>query len=185
MNNSINYGRICGFTVLYVVTVFATAFLGYLAPFCWVGFPVVAALLGAFSYYMVATKWQAFGVSTLLSVVLAGWLLVLDECTLPRCVLMVLAGVLADIVRMMAGNESHDAMTYAYPIQSVGVVAWILPLWTHTTWYHDGAAREMSPDYANGLMAFASPWALVLLILITALAGYIGLRYVASRKSRS
>lgn len=31
---------------LYVVTVFATAFLGYLSPYAWVFFPAIAALLG-------------------------------------------------------------------------------------------------------------------------------------------
>ena len=182
MDKSINYGRICGFTILYVVTTFATAFLGFTAPLCWVGFPVIAALFGAFSYYMIASKWKSFGVSTLLAVVLAALLLILDECPPPRCLLIVIAGVLGDIVRMVAGNKSQEAMTFGYPIQSIGVIAWILPLWTHTTWYYEGATREMSADYAKGLMAFASPWALILLVLLTALAGYIGIRCAAKIK---
>lgn len=70
--NKINYFSILGFTALYVVTVFATAFLGYLHPFCWVGFPALAALLGAsgqlvgtFSYYccygIYGLSWHTFG----------------------------------------------------------------------------------------------------------------------------
>ena len=62
----INYFSILGFTALYVITVFATAFLGYLHPFCWVGFPALAALLGAYSYYHVAQRWPKFGAGTLL-----------------------------------------------------------------------------------------------------------------------
>ena len=46
--------------VLYVVTVFATAFLGYLSPYAWVFFPAIAALLGAFSYYSAAVRWQKY-----------------------------------------------------------------------------------------------------------------------------
>jgi len=65
--NKNNCFSILGYAVLYVVTVFATAFLGYLSPYAWVFFPVVAALLGALSYYSVAVRWQKFGVGTLSS----------------------------------------------------------------------------------------------------------------------
>ena len=78
----INYLPLLGFAVLYVVSVFATAFLGYLSPFAWVFFPVIAALLGSFSYYLLAVRWQQFGVSTLLSFLLAAFLLITGECKL-------------------------------------------------------------------------------------------------------
>lgn len=42
--NKINCFKILGLAVLYAVSVFATAFLGYLSPYAWVFFPVVAAL---------------------------------------------------------------------------------------------------------------------------------------------
>ena len=77
--NKINYFSILGFTALYVVTVFATAFLGYLHPFCWVGFPALAALLGAYSYYHVALRWPKFGAGTLLGLVFGLFLLVTGE----------------------------------------------------------------------------------------------------------
>ena len=67
--NKINYFSIVGFIALYVVTVFAPAFLGFFHPVCWAGFPVIAALLGAFSYYCVASRWQRFGAGTLLGLV--------------------------------------------------------------------------------------------------------------------
>jgi len=34
-------------------------------------------------------------------------------------------------------------MSLAYPILSIGVIAWILPLWTRTEWYYQGAAEEL------------------------------------------
>ena len=69
--SKISYLRTLGFAALYVVTIFMTAFLGFFAPWAWVFFPVVAALIGALSYYCTAIRWQKFGVGTLLAVALA------------------------------------------------------------------------------------------------------------------
>ena len=177
--NKINYFRMVGFTVLYVVTVFATAFLGYLSPYAWVFFPVVAALLGAFSYYLVATKWQKFGVGTLLAVLLGGVLLAADECDLQNALLIMLAGVASDTVRQMVGHTTLKGMALAYPVLSIGVIAWILPLWTRTEWYYQGAAEELGVDYARGLMTFANSWGLLIVVVTTAIAGYVGIQYTA------
>lgn len=57
----INYVGIIGCVVLYAVTSFASAFIGFLNPWCWiVGFPVLAAVLGAPSYLWAASRWQRF-----------------------------------------------------------------------------------------------------------------------------
>lgn len=177
--NKINYLRILGFTVLYVVTVFATAFLGYLSPYAWVFFPVVAALVGAFSYYLMAVKWQKFGVGSLLAIVLAAFLWAVDECDLPNALLIVLAGVVSDVVRQMVGYTTLNGMSMAYPVQSIGVIAWILPLWTRTEWYYNGAAEELGVDYAKGLMTFSSTWGLLFVVLTTAIAGFVGIQFAA------
>ena len=43
-----NYLGIIGCAILYAITSFASAFLGFLSPWCWiVVFPVLAAVLGA------------------------------------------------------------------------------------------------------------------------------------------
>jgi hypothetical protein len=68
-------------------------------------------------------------------------------------------------------------MSLAYPILSIGVIAWILPLWTRTEWYYQGAAEELGIDYAKGLMMFASPWGLLLVALTTAIAGFVGIQF--------
>ena len=175
--NKINYLKILGFAVLYVVTVFATAFLGYLSPYAWVFFPVIAALLGALSYYSAAVRWQKFGVGTLLAFMLAVFLLAVGECDLSEALLMLLAGVLSDVVRQLIGNKSLKGQSIAYPILSIGVIAWILPLWTRTEWYYQGAAEELGIDYAKGLMTFASPWGLIAVVLTTAIAGYVGIKF--------
>jgi hypothetical protein len=177
--NKINYFKILGFAVLYVVSVFATAFLGYLSPFAWVFFPVIAALLGAFSYYLVAVRWQQFGVGTLLSFLLAGFLLAVGECDPPKASLILLAGLAADMIRLFFEHNVQKAMSLAYPIQSIGVIAWILPLWTRTEWYYQGAAEELGIDYAKGLMTFANVGGLLLVTLTTAIAGFVGIQFAA------
>ena len=177
--NKINYFSILGFAVLYVVTVFATAFLGYLSPYAWVFFPAIAALLGAFSYYSAAVRWQKFGVGTLLAFILSAFLLAVGECDLSEALLMLLAGVLSDVVRQLIGNKSLKGQSLAYPILSIGVIAWILPLWTRTEWYYQGAAEELGIDYAKGLMTLASPWGLIAVVLATAIAGFVGIQFAA------
>ena len=77
--NKINYFSIVGFTALYVLTVFATAFLGFIHPVCWVELPVLAALLGGFSYLCVAARWQRFGAGTLLGLAFGLFLLATGE----------------------------------------------------------------------------------------------------------
>ena len=169
----INYFCILGFTALYVVTVFATAFLGYLHPLCWVGFPALAALLGAYSYYHVAQRWQQFGAGTLLGLAFGLLLLVTGEGDVVTLCIMTAAGVVSDIVRKLT-----DRPAYSYPVLAIGVISWLLPLWTRAQWYHDGAAEELGIDYAEGLMLLANWWGLLLVIIVTALMGYIGIRLI-------
>ncbi|SHL11320.1 MptD family putative ECF transporter S component [Xylanibacter ruminicola] len=170
----INYLSILGFIALYVVTVFATAFIGYLHPLCWVGFPSLAALLGAFSYYHVCLRWQQFGAGTLLGLVFGLVLLVTGEGDVITFVIMAAAGILSDIVLKLTSRPA-----YAYPVLAIGVISWLLPLWTRTQWYHDGAAEELGTDYAEGLMLLAYWWGLLLIVAATALMGYLGIRLVA------
>ena len=172
----INYSSIVGFVALYVVTVFATAFIGYLHPLCWVGFPVLAALLGAYSYYHVAQRWQQFGAGTLLGLVFGLLLLVSGEGDVSTLCVMTIAGVVSDIVRKITACP-----TYAYPVLAICVISWLLPLWTRTQWYHDGAAEELGIDYAEGLMLLAKWWGLLLVVATTALAGYLGIRLVEKK----
>lgn len=169
----INYLSTVGFVALYVVTVFATAFLGYLHPLCWVGFPALAALLGAFSYYHVCLRWQQSGAATLLGFAFGLLLLVTGEGDVLTLGIMTAAGILSDVVLKLTHRPA-----YAYPVLAIGVISWLLPLWTRTQWYHDGAAEELGIDYADGLMLLANWWGILLLIVVTALMGYLGVRLI-------
>ena len=174
-----SFPHILGLAVVYVVTVFATAFLGFLSPFAWVFFTVVAALLGAFTYHPMAVRWKEFGVGTLPAAVLAAFLLATGECNLSMALLMLLAGVASDIIRQLIGHATMKGQLLAYPVLSIGVIAWILPLWTRTEWYYQGATEELGANYAEGLMKFASPWGLLVVVLTTAVAGFVGILIAA------
>ncbi|SEF49005.1 Hypothetical integral membrane protein (Trep_Strep) [Xylanibacter ruminicola] len=172
-----NYRGIIGFTVLYAVTSFACAFTGFIHPWCWiVAFPALAALLGAYSYCEVAVRWRKFGVGTLLSVVLGGFLLAMGECDLTQSGLMVVAGIVSDGVRLSLGNDDIQSLRFSYPILSVGLIAWIMKLWTDTEWYIQGATEELNAAYAQGLEQLSGVWGLALAIAATAVAAYLGVR---------
>lgn len=164
---------LAAFTALYVVTVFATAFFGYFHPFCWVGFPALAALFGAYSYYHVTIRWPKFGAGTLLGLVFGLFLLITGEGDVVTLGIMTAAGVASDFIRKLT-----DRLTYAYPVLAIGVISWLLPLWTRTQWYHDGAAEELGNDYADGLMLLANWWGLLLITAITAIMGCLGIHLV-------
>lgn len=175
----VNYLQIVGFAVLYPVTVFATAFLGFLSPFAWVFYPVIAALLGAFSYLLVAVRWQKFGVGTLLALLLGAFLLAIGECDLSKSLLILLTGVLSDIVRQFVGHTSSTRISLAYPVLALGPIAWLIPLWTRTESYCQGATDELGANYAEGLRMCSSPWGLFAVVALTLIVGFIGIRLAA------
>jgi len=166
----INYLSTAGFIALYVVTVFATAFIGYLHPLLWVGFPALAALLGAYSYYHMCLRFKHFGAGTLLGIALGLLLLVSGEGDIITFLIITAAGLISDVVLKLTNRPA-----YAYPVLAIGVISWLLPLWTRTQWYHDGAADELGIDYAEGLMLLANWWGLLLVVAVTAFMGYLGI----------
>ena len=173
---------IIGCAILYAVTSFACAFLGFLSPWCWiVVFPVLAAVLGAPSYLWAVSRWQRFGIATLFSVIFAVLLLSMGEIDLTQTALMVVAGVVSDAVRQIIGNNLKRGTFYAYPILSLGVIVWIMKLWTDSEWYYQGAAEEIGTDYAEGLKTLSSIWSLVLVIALTLVVGYIEVRISAAK----
>lgn len=181
MEKSNNFLGIIGCALLYAVTSFACAFLGFLSPWCWiVVFPVLAAVLGAPSYLWVARRWQRFGVATLFALTLSVILLVMGEIDLTQTLLMVLVGIVSDVVRQAIGNSQKQGLLLAYPVLPLGLLVWLMKLWTDSEWYYQGAAEEIGVDYAEGLKTLSSLWALALDIALVLLVGYIAIS-LASR----
>ena len=116
VKSNINYFGIIGCAIIYSVTCFASAFIGFLNPWCWiVGFPVLAAVLGAPTYLWAASRWQRFGVATLFSALFVVLLLSMGEIYFPQCVLMVAAGFISDeYVRGLSPDMlAHQAEAYS------------------------------------------------------------------------
>ena len=175
---------IIGCAVLYAVTSFVCAFLGFLSPWCWiVVFPVLAAVLGAPSYLWAARRWQRFGVGTLFALVLAVVLLAMGEIDFTQTLLMVVVGLASDVVRQTIGTTYKRGILLAYPVLPLGILVWLMKLWTASEWYYQGAAEEIGADYAEGLKTLSSPWALILVIILVLAAGSIAISF-ASRIRR-
>lgn len=176
VKSNINYFGIIGCAIIYSVTCFASAFIGFVNPWCWiVVFPVLAAIFGAPSYLWAASRWQRFGVATLFSVLFAALLLSMGEINFLQCILMVAAGMVSDTIRQLMGNKSKQAVFFAYPVLSLGVIAWLMKLWTDSEWYYQGAAEEIGIDYAEGLKTLSSVWALFMVIALTLVVAYIAI----------
>lgn len=179
---NINYFGIIGCAFLYAIASFACAFLGFLNPWCWiVVFPVLAAILGAPSYLWAASRWQQFGVGTLFSLILAVVLLVMGEIDFTQTLLMVAVGVVSDVVRQMVSYNQKRGILMAYPILPLGIIVWLMKLWTDSEWYYQGAAEEIGTDYAEGLKTLSSLWALLLVITLIFAVGFIGIRIAAAK----
>ncbi len=177
-----NYLGIIGCAILYAITSFASAFLGFLSPWCWiVVFPALAAILGAPSYSWAASRWQRFGVATLFALVLAVVLLVMGEIDVTQSLLMVAVGIASDVIRQVIGTTYKRNILLAYPVLPLGILVWLMKLWTDSEWYYQGAAEEIGADYADGLRTLSSIWALLLVIVLTLAAGYIGIRIAAAK----
>ena len=180
--SNINYFGIIGCAFLYAITSFACAFLGFLSPWCWiVVFPVLAAVLGAPSYLWAASRWQRFGVATLFALVLAVVLLVMGEIDVTQSLLMVAVGIASDVVRQAIGNTHKRSILLAYPVLPLGIIVWLMKLWTASEWYYQGAAEEIGADYADGLRTLSSIWALLLVIALTLAVGFVGIRISAAK----
>ena len=180
--SNINYLGIIGCAFLYAITSFACAFLGFLSPWCWiVVFPVLAAVLGAPSYLWAASRWQRFGVATLFALVLSVVLLVMGEIDVTQSLLMVTVGIASDVVRQAIGNTHKRSILLAYPVLPLGIIVWLMKLWTASEWYYQGAAEEIGADYADGLRTLSSIWALLLVIALTLAVGFVGIRISAAK----
>jgi hypothetical protein len=178
----INYVGIIGCVVLYAVTSFASAFIGFLSPWCWVVlFPMLAAVLGAPTYLWVASRWQRFGVATVFALVLAAVLLPMGEIDTTQAALMVVIGVVSDVVRQVLGNNQKTSAFIAYPILPLGIIAWLMKLWTNSEWYYQGAAEEIGVDYAEGLKTLSSITSLIMVVVLVIIAAYIAIRIAAAK----
>ena len=180
--NKINYVGIIGCVILYAVTSFASAFIGFLSPWCWIVlFPMLAAVLGAPTYLWVASRWQRFGVATVFALVLAAVLLPMGEIDYIQAVLMVITGVVSDVVRQVLGNDQKTSALIAYPILPLGILAWLMKLWSNSEWYYNGAAEEIGIDYAEGLKTLSSTSSLIMVIFLVIVTGYITIRIAAAK----
>lgn len=158
------------FVLLYFAAVFASAFIGFAAPVCWVLFPALGAFWASFPYRWLSQRWRKFGLGTVLAAVLGLICLALGEMDVVHALIVIGFGLASDVLRLFTNKEG-----LAYPLLAIGNLAWILPLWTKPDWYHEGAIEEMGQAYADALMSYSSAlWFCIALlaIIVMAILGY-------------
>ncbi len=181
MKDTIKFFSIFGMGLLYVVLVLLSCFPGFLHPVLWVYFPVLGALMGAFPFYWIASRWQKFGVGTLLGVMLCLFCIITGEAQgVFSRLMMIMCGVIADIVRLCVGNSSKKGLYISYPFLAIGSSGWIIRLWTHPDWYYENAIEEMGTEYADTLATFSNPLCYLLLVFLTAASSCLGI-WLASK----
>jgi len=158
------------FVVLYFVAVFGSAFIGFIAPFCWVLFPALAAFLAAFAYRWLSLRWKKFGLGTVLAAVVGIACFAMGEMQIGQALTVIAFGLLSDVTRLFTKKDG-----LAYPLLAIGNLAWIVPLWTKPERYHTGAIEEMGQEYADALMTYSTTmWfcIAVVAIILMAILGY-------------
>ena len=173
--NSFKWWQILCMGLLYLVFVFASCFIGFLHPACWAYFSVLAAILAVGPYFWLAARWQRFGVGTVLALLVCLFCLATGEAggLLSKAIILG-GGILSDIVRQFAGNDSRKALYCAYPFLAIGNIGWIIRLWSDKRFYYDGAVEEMGQAYAEGIKALQTPGHLVAVIVLTAAVAILG-----------
>ena len=158
-----------GMGLCYLIAVFASCFIGFLSPFCWAFYPVLAAVLAVGPFFWLASRWQKFGVGTMCAALVCLFCLVSGEASgfLSKAIILA-CGILADCIRLWLGNDTRKALYAAYPVLAIGNIGWIINLWTSPQWYFDGAVEEMGQAYADGIVSLQNPWVLVLCVVLTA-----------------
>ena len=165
-----------GLLLLYFVIAFASMFLGFLSPVTWVYYPVVAAFFSATPVLIVCKNWKKPGAIAIFTAVWVILLGAMGEISKPEVWVGYLVTVIAaEVARYFIGYEKQIASRVGYAINCLGIAGSLLPIWTRTSFYYDGAIEEMgSVEYADGLMKFANPVGLISLIVLTLAAAYLG-----------
>jgi hypothetical protein len=176
MKNKLNLWTATGLEVLYVVCVFLSCFAGFIHPVYWAYFTVLVAILAVGPYYMLAARWQKYGVGTILSLLVVLFCLATGEATgfLSKAIIFGF-GILSDIARQLIGNDKKNALYVAYPLLAVGNIGWVINLWVKPQWYLEGAAEEMGEAYSHGIETLQTPLHLVLVIVLTAIMAVFGI----------
>ena len=79
--------------------------------------------------------------------------------------------------------EKSNNNMLANPVLPLGILVWLMKLWTASEWYYQGAAEEIGADYAEGLKTLSSIWVLFLVIILVLAAGSLAIS-LASRMGK-
>lgn len=161
---------------IYFLLMFFPMFMGFASATLWFFYPVVAALLAATPLMWWASKQQKLGAVAIFPLVWYLLMLLMGELAFPeRMVAPVVIIVLAEIMRRVIGYGEQKALRLSYAASSLVTAMQHLIIFTRTDYYYEGAVEEMgSVEYAEKIVGYAKPGYLILLLVFTFGAGYLG-----------
>ena len=103
-------------------------------------------------------------------------MIAIGEITSPAVIVaMLVVAVVAEVVRFILGYSTQRGIRIGYAIMSIFTAFTLLPLWIDPDMYYESAMEEIGKtEYADSLMKLSNPVALVLLIVLCFLGGYLG-----------
>jgi len=151
-----------GLALLFFVAWFAAECLGFVSPFCWLYFGLIAAVLAAWPYAILCKKHPVFGMALLAFGV---WFLAyiamgeMNPATNPSGFWISIGlAVVAEILRRACGGyRSRSSVRASYLALSLVPVAKTSVMFFRPEYCHQVTIEEMGEQYAEKLFALTTP----------------------------
>lgn len=155
--------------VLYVLLIFCSELPGFLSPYYWVAFGIVAAFMGAGPLTMCIHKFRA------VLVIPIAWLFLnraigeigIDLMQVGCLALLTIAAIAAMVWR----DNQQRLQRVCVPLLVAMPSCNLLPLYFQTEDFGKAALEEMNPDYVTQLLSCAHIWVFLLITACVFVAG--------------
>ncbi|MDO4650308.1 MAG: MptD family putative ECF transporter S component [Eubacteriales bacterium] len=167
---------VLGSELIYFLIIFICAFAGIISPFCWVFQPVISIFFAAAPVYWLCLRLKKPGTLALLPGIFVVLMIAMGEYHgAVQIGAAIAALVIGEVVRLLIGYDNIKGIRYGYAFAGLVSACQPLWLWINKEAYYEVALAEIGKEaYAAGLMPYASPVCLAVLILLGVCAGCFG-----------
>ncbi len=161
------------FTVLYAVTSFAVAMLGFIPVFIPL-LSVLCPLLGGIPFMLFLTRVKKFGMITIMGT-LVGLLMLVGGMGVWALPTGIVFGGLADLIARSGGYASAKKSVLAHGVFSLWLMGNFLPICLNPEGYAANIiASGYGTEYADALIRLMPPWLLPVLAVCCLGSGVLG-----------
>ncbi|MDO4650920.1 MAG: MptD family putative ECF transporter S component [Eubacteriales bacterium] len=167
---------VLGLELIYFLIIFICAFTGIISPFCWVFQPIISIFFAAAPVALLCRRMKKPGTLALLPGIFLVLMIAMGEyhgAVQIGAAIAVL--VIGELVRLVMGYDNIKGVRFGYAFAGLVSACQPLQLWINKEAYYEVALAEIGrEEYAAGLMPYASPVYLAVLILLGVCAGCFG-----------